>query len=154
MLRHFYFRDVANETAMKLEKVRGPRRSFSTRTTNGPTRYFFEGGFKTRRREMFFNIASPCWIDGAGKRSNAEPIRPAKKKRAKGAAAKSKAAKTKTAKKSKPQKKNKTSNAKTSNAKKKAQNCEEVEGEVEKIAIQIARLNCIIFKFDCVRCKF
>ena len=59
--------------------------------------------FKTRR---LFNIASPCWIGGAGKRPNDEPVRLKKKKTGaktagtntgKAKAAKGKAAKNKTA---------------------------------------------------------
>jgi len=114
LFRHFYFRDVANETIAKLKKGQRPKKVFLAEDDRWTGEYFYPGGFKTRRREMFFNIASPCWIAGAGKRSNDEPVRPKKKKAgAKAAGTKSgkaKAAKGKVAKK-------KTANGKTAKAK-------------------------------------
>jgi PLD-like domain len=109
LFRHFYFRDVANETAMKLKEGERPKKVFLTEDDKWTDDYFFKGGFKSRRREMFFNIASPCWIAGAGKRSNDEPIRPPKKKKARTTA------KTTTAEKSKT----KTVNTKLSKSKSK-----------------------------------
>lgn len=97
LFRHFYFRDVANETATKLKKGERPKKVFLEEDDTWTRDYFFEGGFKSRRREMFFNVASPCWVAGAGKRSDVEPIRPPKKKST-GAKAKRAAAKTKTVK--------------------------------------------------------
>ncbi|MEY9230996.1 phosphatidylserine/phosphatidylglycerophosphate/cardiolipin synthase-like enzyme [Bradyrhizobium japonicum] len=113
LFRHFYSRDVINETAMKLKKGQRPEKVFLDEDDKWTDVYFFKGGFKSRRREMFFNIATPNWIKGAGDRANDEPIRPPKKKKAKGAAVKSKAV----AKKSKAQKKSKTSKVKTSKTK-------------------------------------
>jgi hypothetical protein len=101
LFRHFYFRDVANETALKLKEGERPKKVFLDEDHKWTDDYFFKGGFKSRRREMFFNIASPCWIAGAGKHSNDEPSRPPKKKKARSAAAKSATPKTAAAKKSK-----------------------------------------------------
>ncbi len=125
LFRHFYFRDVANETAMKLKEGERPKKVFLDEDHKWTDVYFFKGGFKSRRREMFFNIASPCWVKSAGERSNEEPVRPKKKKKPTGAATKkdqvSKAkvskAKASKAKKSKASTAKKAAKAKTSKAK-------------------------------------
>lgn len=114
LFRHFYFRDVANEAAMKLKEGERPKKVFLDEDHTWTDEYFFEGGFKSRRREMFFNIASPCWTAGAAERSNDEPIRPPKKKNAKTGTGKP--SNGTTAKKSKRKKsKSKTSTSKKSN---------------------------------------
>jgi phosphatidylserine/phosphatidylglycerophosphate/cardiolipin synthase-like enzyme len=90
LFRHFYFRDVANDAERKRKKGDEPKKVFLDPDWKWTDEYFFPGGFKTRRREMFFNIPSPNWIEGAGKRSNKEPPRPPKKKKPKSPAAKAK----------------------------------------------------------------
>jgi hypothetical protein len=118
LFRHFYFRDVANETATKLKEGERPKKVFLDEDDGWTEEYFFEGGFKSRRREMFFDIAAPCWVKGAGERSNDEPVRPAKKK-PKGAVKKpGQAPEAKApAKKSKAKKARKAAKATTSPAK-------------------------------------
>jgi phosphatidylserine/phosphatidylglycerophosphate/cardiolipin synthase-like enzyme len=87
LFRHFYFRDVANEVEMK-RKQRGetgePKKVFLEESDVWTNEYFFPGGFKTRRREMFFNVPQTNWTRGAGKRNNEEPVRPPKKRTKKG----------------------------------------------------------------------
>lgn len=121
LFRHFYFRDVANETAMKLKEGERPKKVFLDEDDKWTDEYFYKGGFKSRRREMFFNIASPCWVKSAGERSNEEPVRPEKEKKPTGAAAKKKGhaskAKASKAKKSKTETARKAGKAKTSKAK-------------------------------------
>jgi hypothetical protein len=101
LFRHFYFRDVANEVAAKRKKGEKPKKVFLDPDDTWTDDYFKPGGFKTRRREMFFNIPSPNWIEGAGTRANDEPVRPAKEKKPKAAAATAKTKKTKKTKKAK-----------------------------------------------------
>jgi PLD-like domain len=121
LFRHFYFRDVANETAMKLKEGERPKKVFLDEDDKWTDGYFYEGGFKSRRREMFFNIASPCWVKSAGERSNDEPVRPEKEKKPTGAAARKKGqaskAKASKTKKSKAKTARKAGKAKTSKAK-------------------------------------
>jgi PLD-like domain len=132
LFRHFYFRDVANDAERKRKKGEKPKKVFLDPDDAWTDDYFNPGGFKTRRREMFFNIPTPNWIASAGKRSNTEPVRPPKKKpksaTAKPAASKKSKAKTskvKTAKKKAAKaktakvKKTKTKKAKTKKAGKK-----------------------------------
>lgn len=78
LFRHFYFRDVANEVEMRRKKGQKPEKVFLDENSKWTDSYFYPGGFKTRRRLMFFNIPKPNWTGGAGKRSNDEPIRPKK----------------------------------------------------------------------------
>lgn len=118
LFRHFYFRDVANETAVKLKEGERPKKVFLDEDHTWTDEYFFEGGFKSRRREMFFNIASPCWIASAAERSGDEPIRPPKKKKPKTGAANTGAAKPSSANGTTAKKtKSKTSNVKKSKPK-------------------------------------
>jgi phosphatidylserine/phosphatidylglycerophosphate/cardiolipin synthase-like enzyme len=84
LFRHFYFRDVANEVAMKRKesgKQADPERVFLEESDVWTKQYFFPGGFKNRRREMFFNVPKANWTRAAGKRPNDEPIRPPKKRK-------------------------------------------------------------------------
>jgi phosphatidylserine/phosphatidylglycerophosphate/cardiolipin synthase-like enzyme len=97
LFRHFYFRDVANEAESKRKEGEKPQKVFLDPDDRWTESYFGEGRIKSRRREMFFDIPSPNWTGGAGKRSNDEPIRPPKKKKAS-------TAKKKTAKKTAPKK--------------------------------------------------
>jgi len=83
LFRHFYFRDVANEVAMKRKKKEKPKKVFLDENDSWTDSYFFPGGFKTRRREMFFNVPADNWTQSAATRSNDEPIRPKKKKKTK-----------------------------------------------------------------------
>lgn len=96
LFRHFYFRDVANEVAMKSKKGDKPKKVFLDEDDKWTDSYFNPGGFKSRRREMFFNIPNPNWTAAAAMHSNDEPVRPKKKKKAK--TAKAKTAKAKKAK--------------------------------------------------------
>ena len=103
LFRHFYFRDVANEVEMKRKEGARPEKVFLDENDKWTDSYFYPGGFKSRRREMFFDIPTANWTVAAGKHSNDEPVRPKKKKKAK--AAKATPAKAKKAKKKKKKKK-------------------------------------------------
>ncbi len=81
LFRHFYFRDVANEVAMKRKKGQKPEKVFLDEGYGWTDSYFKPGGFKTRRREMFFNIPKDNWTKAAAGHSNVEPVRPKKKKK-------------------------------------------------------------------------
>ena len=83
LFRHFYFRDVANEVAMKRKKGQKPEKVFLDENEAWTKSYFKPGGFKTRRREMFFTVPKDNWTKAAAKRSNVEPVRPKKKKKKK-----------------------------------------------------------------------
>jgi phosphatidylserine/phosphatidylglycerophosphate/cardiolipin synthase-like enzyme len=98
LFRHFYFRDVANDAERKRKKGEKPKKVFLDENDVWTNDYFTPGGFKTRRREMFFSIPTPNWIGTAGARSNDEPVRPPKKKKPKSATATTKKTKTKKAK--------------------------------------------------------
>ena len=76
-----HFRDVANEVAMKRKKRQKPKKVFLDENDSWTDSYFFPGGFKTRRREMFFNVPADNWTKSAATRSNDEPTRPKKKKK-------------------------------------------------------------------------
>ena len=85
LFRHFYFRDVANEVAMKRKEGEEPKKVYLDETLplTWTDSYFWPGGFKTRRREMFFKLPPKNWATGAAKHSDKEPTRPTKKKTAK-----------------------------------------------------------------------
>jgi hypothetical protein len=120
LFRHFYFRDVANDVERQRKKGEQPKKVFLEPTDAWTDDYFKPGGFKSRRREMFFNIPSPNWIASAETRSNDEPVRPPKPKKPKAATA-GKKAKTAKAKKAAGKKatvrKAKAKKAKTGTAK-------------------------------------
>jgi hypothetical protein len=80
LFRHFYFRDISNELTAKLKKGQEPEKVFLEETDAWTDVYFYPGGFKCRRREMFFKFPKKNWSVGAAKRPLAEPIRPKKKK--------------------------------------------------------------------------
>lgn len=89
LFRHFYFRDVANEVAMKKKKTENDSKKDDSEKyylddkgiwTNS---YFYPGGFKTRRREMFFNVPANNWTSAASTHPDKEPVRPKKKPKAK-----------------------------------------------------------------------
>lgn len=80
LFRHFYFRDVANEVAMKRKKGQTPEKVFLEENDKWTDSYFWPGGFKTRRREMFFKLPAKNWSLSASRRPNKEPIRPKKKR--------------------------------------------------------------------------
>lgn len=109
LFRHFYFRDVANEVAMKRKAGKRPEKVFLDEDDKWTDSYFRPGGFKTRRREMFFSIPDPNWTEAAKQHSNDEPVRPKKKKTK---SAKAKKVTTKTAKAKKKAKKAKGGKAK------------------------------------------
>jgi phosphatidylserine/phosphatidylglycerophosphate/cardiolipin synthase-like enzyme len=108
IFRHFYFRDVANEIALKGKRARG---AFLDEKDAGPlhwTRsYFRRGALKTRRREMFFAEGVPSWAERALERAQDETAkhgdtpRTAKRKKAakKAARASPRSAKARSAKK-------------------------------------------------------
>jgi hypothetical protein len=81
---------------MKSKKGAKPKKVFLDEDDKWTNSYFNPGGFKSRRREMFFNIPNPNWTAAAAMHSNDEPVRPKKKKKAK--TAKAKTAKAKKAK--------------------------------------------------------
>lgn len=111
LFRHFYFRDVANEAAMKgkNKKKDDSKIYFLDDKFKWTNSYFYPGGFKTRRREMFFKLPADNWTRAAATHPNKEPVRPKKKRKAKTPAKKTvkksvkkterKTAKKKTAKK-------------------------------------------------------
>lgn len=101
LFRHFYFRDVANEVAMKRKKGEEPKKVFLDETSAWTDVYFWPGGFKNRRREMFFKLPKDNWTATAGKRPNTEPVRPPKPKKKKAAAKKKPPAKKAAKKKAK-----------------------------------------------------
>jgi phosphatidylserine/phosphatidylglycerophosphate/cardiolipin synthase-like enzyme len=100
IFRHFYFRDVANQIEIKGGAAEG---AFLAEDSSWTDSYFWPGGFKTRRREMFFAKPAKNWTDNAGQPKPATPsAKPAaKKKAAKKKAAKKKVTKKKAAKKKK-----------------------------------------------------
>lgn len=69
IFRHFYFRDVANDIELKGKDAEG---AFLDESDSGPKNwtntYFFEGAFKTRRREMFFTSPAESWVANAANR--------------------------------------------------------------------------------------
>lgn len=69
IFRHFYFRNVANEIELRGKKAQG---AFLDETEGGPKHwtnsYFYEGAFKTRRREMFFTKPAQTWAERAALR--------------------------------------------------------------------------------------
>ena len=87
LFRHFYFRDVSNELAMKRKKGEEPKKVWLDeldKEEKWHDSYFWPGGFKTHRREMFFNMTPSNWVEGAAEHSDKEPVRPKKKKKVKG----------------------------------------------------------------------
>lgn len=105
LFRHFYFRDIANEAAMKREKGAKPEKVFLSEDDGWTESYFKPGGFKTRRREMFFHLPDHNWTAAAAKHSDKEPIRPKKKKKTGEAAEKTAKKKVKKAARKKATKK-------------------------------------------------
>ena len=76
IFRHFYFRDVANEIELKGKDAEG---AFLDESDQGPRNwtnsYFRQGGFKTRRREMFFSSPATGWAANAAQRPADETSR-------------------------------------------------------------------------------
>ena len=68
---------------MKRKKNDKPEKVFLDETDVWTKSYFKPGGFKTRRREMFFNVPADNWTKSAAARSNTEPTRPKKTKKTK-----------------------------------------------------------------------
>jgi hypothetical protein len=81
LFRHFYFRDIANEAAMKRKKGAKPEKVFLSEDDRWTESYFKPGGFKSRRREMFFHLPDHNWTAAAAQHPNEEPVRPKKKKK-------------------------------------------------------------------------
>jgi hypothetical protein len=122
LFRHFYFRDIANEAAMKNKakngkKTDGSEKYYLDDKGTWTNSYFYPGGFKTRRREMFFNVPADNWTKMAVTHPNTEPVRPKKKRKPKAAAAST--AKKKVKKKVKKKKTVKKTVKKTAKRKKK-----------------------------------
>ena len=63
IFRHFYFRDVANQIELRGGTATG---AFLAEDDSWTDSYFKPGGFKTRRREMFFVKPTTNWTDNAG----------------------------------------------------------------------------------------
>lgn len=83
LFRHFYFRDVSNEVAMERKKGEEPEKVYLEENDKWTDSYFWPGGFKTRRREMFFKLPKTNWTTEAAKHSDTEPVRAKTKKTAK-----------------------------------------------------------------------
>jgi phosphatidylserine/phosphatidylglycerophosphate/cardiolipin synthase-like enzyme len=83
LFRHFYFRDVSNELTIKRQKGQEPEKVWLDERFIWTDEYFWPGGFKTRRREMFFHLPPSNWAAEAAKHSNQEPVRPKKVKKRK-----------------------------------------------------------------------
>jgi phosphatidylserine/phosphatidylglycerophosphate/cardiolipin synthase-like enzyme len=81
LFRHFYFRDISNELSRKKQEGKDPKKVWLDEDDHWTDSYFFEGGFKTRRREMFFNTPKANWSKAAKLHPNKEPVRPPKKKK-------------------------------------------------------------------------
>ncbi len=62
IFRHFYFRDVANEIEARGGQAEG---AFLDETDHWTDSYFLPGGFKTRRRQMFFSASTKTWAQNA-----------------------------------------------------------------------------------------
>ncbi len=62
IFRHYYFRDVANEIEARGGQAAG---AFLDETDHWTDSYFFPGGFKTRRRLMFFSTPVKTWAQNA-----------------------------------------------------------------------------------------
>jgi hypothetical protein len=145
LFRHFYFRDVSNEVASKRKKGQKPEKVFLDPDDRWTDDYFKPGGFKTRRREMFFNIPSPNWIAAAATHANDEPVRPPKKKKPKTAAAKTRKttktakAKKKKVKKAKAKKTKKTKAKKTKARKSKVKKSKTKKSKVKKAKTKKAK---------------
>lgn len=73
IFRHFHFRNVANEIELRGKKAEG---AFLDETDEGPKHwtnsYFYDGAFKTRRREMFFTMPAQSWAMRAAQRPEDE----------------------------------------------------------------------------------
>jgi phosphatidylserine/phosphatidylglycerophosphate/cardiolipin synthase-like enzyme len=80
LFRHFYFRDIANEVAMKRKKGAKPEKVFLSEDDRWTESYFRRDGFKSRRREMFFHLPDHNWTAAAAQHPNEEPVRPKKTK--------------------------------------------------------------------------
>ncbi len=69
IFRHFYFRNQANEIELRGKKAEG---AFLDESDEGPKNwtnsYFYDGAFKTRRREMFFVAPEESWATNAAAR--------------------------------------------------------------------------------------
>ena len=85
LFRHFYFRDVANEAEMKKKKpasaAKDDEKYYLDDKGVWTNSYFYPGGFKTRRREMFFKLPAKNWTTAAATHPDKEPVRPKKKKK-------------------------------------------------------------------------
>lgn len=69
IFRHFYFRDQANEIESRGKKAEGAFLDESDEgKKNWTNSYFYQGAFKTRRREMFFVSPRQGWTKNAAKR--------------------------------------------------------------------------------------
>jgi phosphatidylserine/phosphatidylglycerophosphate/cardiolipin synthase-like enzyme len=70
LFRHFYFRDVANELAAEGS---GAKSIFLDEANDWgwSESYFWQDGFKSLRRRMFFENPRPTWCENAGNRGPA-----------------------------------------------------------------------------------
>jgi len=87
----FYFRDVANELASKGNEARSifldEADDFAWSAS-----YFWADGFKSLRRQMFFEDPRPTWFENAGGRKPTA-VKPAPKRGVRKATVRKKAAK-------------------------------------------------------------
>ncbi|HEX8285750.1 MAG TPA: phospholipase D-like domain-containing protein [Pyrinomonadaceae bacterium] len=70
IFRHFYFRDVANEIEAKGKQAKD---AFLDETSKWTDSYFNPKGFKSKRREMFFNDTTKSWVKRAEARGIPAP---------------------------------------------------------------------------------
>jgi len=84
LFRHFYFRDIANEAKLDGKNDKDDsKKYFLDEDGTWTNDYFYAGGFKSRRREMFFKLPKDNWTREAATHSNKEPVRLKKKRKAK-----------------------------------------------------------------------
>ncbi|HYN82278.1 MAG TPA: phospholipase D-like domain-containing protein [Gemmatimonadaceae bacterium] len=92
LFRHFYFRDVANELAAKGNDSKS---IFLDEGDGWSESYFWKDGFKSLRRQMFFENPRPAWFENAGSRKGSATKSATKSKTPKANARKKKGTKRK-----------------------------------------------------------
>jgi len=109
IFRHFYFRDIANELEAKGNEAKS---AFLDETDQWTDSYFWRDGFKSLRRQMFFENPKPTWVDNASARAQqpkrksaaAKDRKPKKSAKSPGRKTKAAARKTSSRAKTRPRK--------------------------------------------------
>jgi len=109
IFRHFYFRDIANELEAKGNEAKS---AFLDETDQWTDSYFWRDGFKSLRRQMFFENPKPTWVDNASARAQqpkrksaaAKDRKPKKSAKSPGRKTKAAARKTSSSAKTRPRK--------------------------------------------------